>query len=108
MAATIPDCPSCKSNEVVMPARCLPRPESTGGKALGCAACGDGVPATREQVTAAERRERVWREAEKRKDRDDARGVHISLGVYVEQVEAEEDRRAAPAGEQCALPWGST
>lgn len=105
MTYDIPACPSCKSSDAVMPARCLPRPESTGGKALGCAACGGGVPATREQVAAAERRERVWREADDRQGRDNARGIRIPIDAYLEQVEREEDRRAAPAAEQCVMPW---
>ncbi len=71
-ALPIPECPKCKDLGDVMPARCLPRPESAEGKPLGCAACGDGIDATKAQIRAAKARESAHQLAAKKNTTPDA------------------------------------
>lgn len=99
----IPICPKCGPEIAVVPSRLMPN-GCGGGRALSCAACGEGVPATREQIAEVERRERHWREAETRQEADHLRGVKASLDVYLAQIEVEE--RPAKRREQLALFGG--
>jgi hypothetical protein len=84
----------------------MPRPEAYNARAVACVACGDAVPATRQQVAAINRRERIREEALARKARDEGRGVHVALAQYVAIVETEEAQRRQrkPKGAQGVLP----